>query len=369
MITLNNYEEYFLLLADHELSPAEEMVVQQFAAQHPQLQEELQLLLSCRLDATDMPAFPKEMLLRPTIWNVENPAPLYTQMLSLLDNELPAPEKEQLQQQIAKSPVLQAEWDTLQKTILSAEAVAHPNKSSLYRQHKIRPLVWMRRAAAAAIIALAWLLWPAKTNHGLSSSLIAITPATNQKIVHPTQPDHPGVHDKNPTQQITDHPSTDAVVVTPQRSEATEQTTNKATERTFAVKPVNNPKKETERALFKEELIVQDPEDMVITEQGTATLNTNNSLAATLSKEENITVQTAQFAPKTTRLSPDALQSTMAMNINESEEHDGYVQIAGARFDKHKVRSLFRGITRSVTRTFSKSKIQPTETAYTNRSF
>ena len=48
MINLSNYEDWFLLYADGELTVAEQEVVLQFVKQHPSLQEEFDLLLSIR---------------------------------------------------------------------------------------------------------------------------------------------------------------------------------------------------------------------------------------------------------------------------------------------------------------------------------
>jgi hypothetical protein len=48
MINLSNYEDWFLLYADGELTDAEQEAVLQFVKQHPSLQEELDLLLSMR---------------------------------------------------------------------------------------------------------------------------------------------------------------------------------------------------------------------------------------------------------------------------------------------------------------------------------
>ena len=48
-ININNYEEYFLLHTDKELSANEEGEVEQFVLQHPQLQEEFLLLQQTKL--------------------------------------------------------------------------------------------------------------------------------------------------------------------------------------------------------------------------------------------------------------------------------------------------------------------------------
>ncbi len=49
-IDRSNYEEYFLLYLDGELSIQDKISVERFAALHPDLQQELTILLSTRLE-------------------------------------------------------------------------------------------------------------------------------------------------------------------------------------------------------------------------------------------------------------------------------------------------------------------------------
>lgn len=361
-ITIDNYEEYFLLLADNELNQAEEAVVKKFAAQHPHLLEELKLLFSCRLDASDMPSFPKETLIRPTIWNVENPAPLHTQMLSLLDNELSHAEEQQLKEQIAASPVLQTEWSTLQKAKLPADAVFYPDKKDLYRQHQIRPMVWMRRAAAAAaIVFLTWMLWPAATNNGPLTSVVAVVPESNQPVPVSVQPNPADDRHTAIAKQETVITSPAVAAVTKQPLKKLVQT--RSSTNAIAASGKNGTfSEDDDAALSKQEAVMHGAEAVTMTEPENATLHNRSDLLTTLLKKEHTTVQTAHLMPENTMLLPDALQNTMAVNTAELIEQDEYVHIAGARIDKHKIRGLFRGISRSVTRTFSKSKMQPAET-------
>ncbi|HXB91124.1 MAG TPA: hypothetical protein VNU72_02500, partial [Puia sp.] len=53
MITRDNYEEWFLLYADNELTVADRQLVERFVAGNPDLGEELKALLQCRLDPKD----------------------------------------------------------------------------------------------------------------------------------------------------------------------------------------------------------------------------------------------------------------------------------------------------------------------------
>ena len=68
MITRDNYEEFFLLYTDNELSAAERHEVERFVADHPDLREEWEALLQCRLSPDTHLAFPdRESLLKPEL--------------------------------------------------------------------------------------------------------------------------------------------------------------------------------------------------------------------------------------------------------------------------------------------------------------
>src|SRR5438309_7778784 len=53
MITRNNYEEFFLLYVDEELTAEQKKAVDDFVCLHPDLKEELDLLSSTKLPAED----------------------------------------------------------------------------------------------------------------------------------------------------------------------------------------------------------------------------------------------------------------------------------------------------------------------------
>jgi anti-sigma factor RsiW len=62
-IDRNNYEEYFLLYVDNELTPVQRLAVEEFINNHPDLKEELELLSSTVLDAEPIRLFDKDLLL------------------------------------------------------------------------------------------------------------------------------------------------------------------------------------------------------------------------------------------------------------------------------------------------------------------
>ncbi|HUB61551.1 MAG TPA: hypothetical protein VL978_12645 [Puia sp.] len=130
MITRDNYEEFFLLYTDNELSAAEKQEVERFVTDHPDLREEWEALLQCRLSPDTHLAFPdREALLKPG--NEALPALYYIDGLPFLHPD---------------------------------NSVVFPDKDRLYRTAKDRRIIpppWLRAGIAAAVvgaIALAFLL-------------------------------------------------------------------------------------------------------------------------------------------------------------------------------------------------------------------
>lgn len=113
MITRDNYEEFFLLYVDNELSATDRQLVERFVADNPDLGEEWESLLQCRMEPGQF-IFPgKEELIK--------------------EEENPWPEK-------IFEPDL---------------SIICPGKESLYRKEKDRRIVlypWWRIAAAALVL-------------------------------------------------------------------------------------------------------------------------------------------------------------------------------------------------------------------------
>lgn len=191
MISINqhNYEAFFLLYADGELSAADKLAVEQFVQENPGLAEELDLLLQVRLtDETPLVFDRKEMLYRNetteiSLNNYEEQFLLYT------DNELDAETREKTERFVLQHPQLQDSFTLLKKTRLEAETILFPGKKSLYRkEEKRRPVIYMRLAqmgVAAALIGFAVLLWTQIPVDKISTQPLA---KLEPKTVLPAQP-------------------------------------------------------------------------------------------------------------------------------------------------------------------------------------
>src|SRR5688572_9381455 len=150
-ITRSNYEDFFLLYVDGELTPEECDAVETFAANHPDLQEELDILLTTRLDAEPVVFGDKDILMADSM----KVTAIDESLLSYIDNELSPEEKAGVEWELAKNKDLQAQHQLLQQTKLDPnETIVYPYKEELYRRTEkaVRPMYWLRAAAVVAIL-------------------------------------------------------------------------------------------------------------------------------------------------------------------------------------------------------------------------
>jgi anti-sigma factor RsiW len=150
-INLNNYESFFLMYVDNELSAAEKKSVEEFLGNYPYLQEELDQLKETVLPVEQKTFDFKAGLLKPVMSGEAE----QENLLLHLDNELTGEQKQQMERLLLKDGELQKEFALLKKTKLDAEdMVVFPDKTILYRHESGRLVVgrFTRLAIAAAIV-------------------------------------------------------------------------------------------------------------------------------------------------------------------------------------------------------------------------
>ena len=182
-INHHNYEEYFILYMDNELSNDERRQVEAFVQQYPDLKEELAILLEYKMvpDTTIIFAGKEELLKI----NGDTPISLSNYdawMVLYIDNELSAEQKKSVEQFIAANPSLKEEFLLLQKTKLQPENLTFDDKASLYRrEEKVRPMPvrWWRVAAAAVLL----------LGIGITAALVANKKSSGNEIVKGTIPE------------------------------------------------------------------------------------------------------------------------------------------------------------------------------------
>jgi anti-sigma factor RsiW len=192
-INISNYEEFFLLYVDGELSAADQHAVEQFVQENPLLAEELDMLMQMKLPAEETVFADKEILFRNGSAGI-NPENYETQFLLYVDNELDVAGKTAVETFVLQHPSVQEQFMLLKKTKLEPETIVFADKASLYRkEEKERRVVfmrWQRIAVAAAligVIALVWTLVP-PSNHTADQGTVVITNGqTNGPAILPAQ--------------------------------------------------------------------------------------------------------------------------------------------------------------------------------------
>ncbi len=165
MITRYNYEEYFLLYVDNELSAAERKAVEDFIHHNADLADELKTLQqSVFKPESDISFENKELLLKQaeedSLINLSNYEEYF---LLYIDNELDPAAKTDVEIYILQNPSLQNELNLLQQTKTQPDAaIAFEGKEILYKKEEKRrpiPFTWISAAAVAILLVTGFLLY------------------------------------------------------------------------------------------------------------------------------------------------------------------------------------------------------------------
>jgi hypothetical protein len=147
-INRNNYEEFFLLYVDNELSAAERNAVELFVQENVDLEEELNMLLQTVINTDAVTFDNKGSLLK------EEFTALQENLLLYIDNELNAEQKLNTERSLQADYSALKELGLLQQTKLQRETIVFADKQSLYRKEsgRVIDLPWRRIAAAAVLL-------------------------------------------------------------------------------------------------------------------------------------------------------------------------------------------------------------------------
>ncbi|MFT4023584.1 MAG: hypothetical protein QM664_07355 [Flavihumibacter sp.] len=207
-INRHNYEEYFLLYADNELSAAEKEAVDVFVAEHPDLKEEFDMLLQAILPAGDLVFNDKESLYRTTDASLVNMTNFESFFVRYHDDELTNEEKAATELFVYNHPEFQADFELIQQARLQSDVtLVFPDKRLLFRQENTerRPVIrlWLPVAAAAILLLLAGLFWlrtdkqvAQPENAGIVKTAPASQPQANELPQAIDSPQAPHTNDK-----------------------------------------------------------------------------------------------------------------------------------------------------------------------------
>ncbi|HRH61024.1 MAG TPA: hypothetical protein PL045_10670 [Chitinophagaceae bacterium] len=159
MIHRNNYEEFFLMYVDDELTAQQRTAVELFVMENPDLAAEFHLMQQTKLPADDTFVFAgKESLMKASDGiSMENYEEYF---LLYIDNELDEKKRKETELFVLQHPQLQEAFTLLKQTVLEKEKIVFENKDVLYqRERRVIPLVWQRIAVAASFILIAGAVW------------------------------------------------------------------------------------------------------------------------------------------------------------------------------------------------------------------
>ena len=163
MIDLTNYETWFLLYADNELSAEEKNAVLSFVKQHPFLQQELDELLKLCFSPSDQQyQLDKSSLFSVSLENkMQAELHEHTLLLNYIDGELSKKETIEVESRIDHDANLFASYKHLSSLKLEPDqSIVYPNRSDLYRRQKTFSIAWKQSlAVAASLIIAAGLFW------------------------------------------------------------------------------------------------------------------------------------------------------------------------------------------------------------------
>ncbi|MHA4808234.1 anti-sigma factor family protein [Flavitalea flava] len=169
MITRDNYEEFFLLYVDNELSPAERQTVEIFVGENSDLEEEWTALLECKLKPENDSIFKdRDSLLRiPFIAGRElNEDNCEAWFISYIDGELDGEGRQRVEQYARRHPEKAKVLGLLRQTVSTPDpAIVFPDKQMLYKKEGERKVIPLRSrllqmaSAAAVIFAIGLLLF------------------------------------------------------------------------------------------------------------------------------------------------------------------------------------------------------------------
>ena len=132
-INRHNYETFFLLYADNELSAEERMIVEEFVQDNPDLKPELESFIETILPSEDI-AYPSTGALYKHEIIFDN---LQEELLLHLDGELDETSKKVIEHSINTNGQVEKEWMLWQQTKLdSRDKIIFSDKQRLYRHEK-----------------------------------------------------------------------------------------------------------------------------------------------------------------------------------------------------------------------------------------
>ncbi|MCH5600596.1 anti-sigma factor [Niabella ginsengisoli] len=153
-INQHNYEAFFLMYVDNELSLQQQEMVDAFVRQNPKLAKELEMLKQTVSGADETIQFRnKEKLMKSISFTEED-------LLTYLNGEADAQMAGKIETSLQHDDALKQQISKLEKLYLSGDdEYVYPRKNDLYKHVPVRRMDWRKMAIAASLLICvsAWL--------------------------------------------------------------------------------------------------------------------------------------------------------------------------------------------------------------------
>jgi anti-sigma factor RsiW len=346
-INRNNYEEYFLLYVDDELTPQQKHEVETFVKENSDLVAELEMFKSTKLPPSEL-VFDKSFLFRNEGSNI-NLTNYKEFFLLAVDNELDEKEKDELKIFLEQHPELNEELTLLHQVVLPIEKIEFPDKSILYRSEKERrvvPFGWLRVAVAAAFIGLAVFVWSIIPSE--KQQQVAVV---NKNIIQPKKENNVSAVPQikmDVDNKISEKNNLAAIV------NANKKTTEQQNIKTITPQPIvnkNEVAKENENEINSNNSISQNPANT--TQQQVAAVSNNLPLRENNMEQQQIVPQNVQLVTTNdtqnvyaanTQNNNNIAQPAVYRELNTSDADNNSLYFGSVEINKNKVRGLLKKV-------------------------
>ena len=363
-ISRDNYEEYFLLYADNELTDSEKAQVLMFVKDNKDLEEEFRMIhyTIARPDLT-IEFTDKSFLLKndpSSFINEKN----YEEVFVLYhDKELTEAQKRETESFLYAHPQLKNDFDLIGLARLApADEIHFPDKKSLYKKEKsgkVISVVFWRMLAAAVFIGFG--LWMAYSYLKTPEKIVA----TNNELTHQKPSDSTSIKNMIPerkaTNEVAQRPESGSEDKTEKSTKSLQQkkSTNNSLVKNVSKNPVVNKKNIVNPIAGKitDEIAVNSQEIKNISKQEVASVAKIQPSLPTESVATNEPSQSQETAQKTNENNNEKAQAAMyaqtASYVQPSDnKNENYVfyDVTADQFRKTKVGGFLKRVKRVIER-------------------